>query len=248
LCLCGEVFVQIFSELEMRAAHKIAKLVDGTAWLSASNAYHRWRHPIDPQDIIKEIDSAGFAQIREKFSVPGELTHWPKYLDADRWLSLNIRRAQELRLTARPRPLRILDLGSGAGWFLLVARHLGHSGVGLDIPDPPMYGELFDLFGLKRTVWEIKAYQPLPDLGERFDMVTAFSICFNGHKRSDLWTSKEWSFFLDDLQKRFLRPDGEIFLGMNPEEDGSFYTPALRQFFIERGAQIDRAKVWFKKV
>jgi SAM-dependent methyltransferase len=232
----------------MRAAHKIAKLVDGTAWLSASNAYHRWRHPIDPQDIIKEIDSAGFAQIREKFSVPGELTHWPKYLDADRWLRLNIRRAQELRLTARPRPLRILDLGSGAGWFLLVARHLGHSGVGLDIPDPPMYGELFELFGLKRMVWEIKAYEPLPDLGERFDMVTAFSICFNGHKRSDLWTSKEWTFFLDDLQKRFLRPGGEIFLGMNPEEDGSFYTSALRQFFIERGAQIDRAKVWFKKV
>ena len=232
----------------MRATNKIAKLVDGTAWLSASNAYHRWRHPIDPQDIIKEIDSAGFAQIRDKFSVPGELTHWPKYLDADRWLSLNIRRAQELRLTARPRPLRILDLGSGAGWFLLVARHLGHSGVGLDIPDPPMYGELFELFGLKRMVWEIKAYELLPDLGERFDIVTAFSICFNGHKRSDLWTSKEWTFFLDDLQKRFLRPGGEIFLGMNPEEDGAFYTPALKQFFIERGAQIDRAKVWFKKV
>ena len=232
----------------MRVAHKIAKLVDGTAWSSASNAYHRWRHPIDPQEIIKGIDPAGFAKIRDKFSVPGERTHWPKYLDADRWLRLNIRRAQELRLTARPRPLRIFDLGSGAGWFLLVARHLGHSGAGLDIPEPPMYGELFELFGLKRLVWEIKAYEPLPDLGERFDMVTAFSICFNGHKRSDLWTPKEWAFFLDDLQKRFLRPEGEIFLGMNPEEDGSFYTPALKQFFIERGAQIDRAKVWLKKV
>lgn len=232
----------------MRVAHKISKLVDGTAWSSASNAYHRWRHPIDPQDIIKGIDSAGFAKIREKFSVPGERTHWPKYLDADRWLPLNIRRAQELRLNARPNPLRILDLGSGAGYFLLVARHLGHSGVGLDIPEPPMYAELFELFGLKRMVWEINAYQPLPDLDERFDMVTAFSICFNGHKRADLWTRKEWAFFLDDLRKRFLRPGGEIFLGMNPEEDGSFYTADLRQFFIERGAQIDRAKIWFKHV
>ena len=232
----------------MRVTQKIAKLVDGTAWSSASNAYHRWRHPIDPQEIIKEIDSARFAKIREKFSVPGERTHWPKYLDAGRWLPLNIRRAQELRLTARARPLRILDLGSGAGYFLLVARHLGHSGVGLDISEPPMYGELFELFGLKRMVWEINAYEPLPDLGERFDMVTAFSICFNAHKRSDLWTPKEWAFFLDDLEKRFLRPGGEIFLGMNPEEDGAFYTPALKQFFIERGAQIDRAKVWFKRV
>ena len=237
-----------FFSITMRVVQKIAKLVDGTAWSSASNAYHRWRHPIDPQEIIKGIDSAGFAKIREKFSVPGERTHWPKYLDAGRWLPLNIRRAQELRLTARARPLRILDLGSGAGYFLLVARHLGHSGVGLDISEPPMYGELFELFGLKRMVWEINAYEPLPDLGERFDMVTAFSICFNAHKRSDLWTPKEWAFFLDDLEKRFLRPGAEIFLGMNPEEDGSFYTPALKQFFIERGAQVDRAKVWFKRV
>jgi len=232
----------------MRFAHKIAKLVDGSAWLSTSNAYHRWRHPIDPQEILKEIDLTGFQRIRDKFAVPGERTHWPKYLDADRWLPLNIKRAQELRLTARPRPLRILDLGSGAGYFLLVARHLGHSGVGLDIPDPPMYGELFELLRLKRVVWEVKAYEPLPDLGERFDLVTAFSICFNGHKRTDLWTSKEWAFFLNDLEKRFLQTGGEIFLGMNPEEDGSFYTPALKQFFIERGAQIDRSKVWFRRV
>jgi len=88
----------------------------------------------------------------------------------------------------------------------------------------------------------------LPDLGERFDLVTAFSICFNGHKRANLWTSKEWAFFLNDLEKRFLRAGGEIFLGMNPEEDGSFYTPALKQFFIERGAQIDRSKVRFRRV
>jgi SAM-dependent methyltransferase len=230
----------------MRVTHKIAKLVDGSAWLSAGNAYHRWRHPINPQQILSGIDSAGLKRIRDRFAVPGEKTHWPKYLDADRWLRLNIKRAQELRLTARPRPLRILDLGSGAGYFLLVARHLGHSGIGMDIPDPEMYAELFQLFGLKRVVWEIKAYEPLPNLGDRFDMVTAFSICFNGHKRSDLWTPKEWAFFLDDLEKRFIRPGGEIFLGMNPEEDGSFYTPALRQFFIQRGAQIDRAKVWIR--
>ena len=153
-----------------------------------------------------------------------------------------------MKLTGRTRRLRILDLGSGAGYFLLVARHLGHSGMGLDIPDPPMYGELFELFGLKRAVWEIKAFQPLPDLGERFDLVTAFSICFNEHKRSDLWTAKEWAFFLDDLETRFLKAGGEIFLGMNPEEDGSFYTPNLRQFFIDRGAKVDRAKVWFTRV
>src|SRR5215469_13999237 len=116
--------------IRMRVIHKIAKLVDGSAWSSARNAYHRWRHPIQPQQILSGIDLAGLERIREKFSVPGERTHWPKYVDADRWLRLNIRRAQELRLTARLAPLRILDLGSGAGYFLLVARYLGHSGIG----------------------------------------------------------------------------------------------------------------------
>jgi SAM-dependent methyltransferase len=232
----------------MRVVHKLGKIVDGSAWISATNAYYRWRHPIDPQKILGGIDRKGLEKIRQKFAVPGEKTHWPKYLDAERWLQLNIRRAQELKLTGRTRRLRILDLGSGAGYFLLVARHLGHSGMGLDIPDPPMYGEIFELFGLKRAVWEIKAFQPLPDLGERFDLVTAFSICFNEHKRSDLWTAKEWGFFLDDLETRFLNAGGEIFLGMNPEEDGSFYTPNLRQFFIDRGAKVDRAKVWFTRV
>jgi SAM-dependent methyltransferase len=231
----------------MRVVHKLSKLVDGSAWVSATKAYYRWRHPLYPQQILSGIDRKGFERIRQKFAVPGEKTHWPKYVDAERWLRLNIRRAQELKLTSRTRPLRILDLGSGAGYFLLVARYLGHSGMGLDIPDPPMYGELFELFGLKRVVCEIKAFQALPDLGERFDLVTAFSICFNGHKRHDLWTSKEWAFFLNDLETRFLNPGGEIFLGMNPEEDGSFYTPALRQFFIDRGAKVDRSKVWFRR-
>jgi SAM-dependent methyltransferase len=232
----------------MKVAHKISKLTNGSALVSAGNAYHRWRHPISPEKIFEQIDQAGLERIRAKYVVPGEKTHWPKYLDAPRWIRLNIRRAQDLRLKLRPRPLRILDLGSGAGYFLLVAKHLGHSGIGLDIADPAMYGEMFELFGIQRVIWEINAYQRLPDLGERFDLVTAFSICFNGHKRSNLWGPKEWEFFLDDLKTRFLRSGGEIFLGMNPEADESYYDSQLKQFFLNRGARIDRAKVWFRQV
>jgi hypothetical protein len=35
---------------------------------------------------------------------------------------------------------------------------------------------------------------------------------------------------------------------MNPEPDGSFYTPGLREFFLAKGAKIDREKVWFKEL
>jgi ribosomal protein L11 methylase PrmA len=105
-------------------------------------------------------------------------------LDAKRWISLNIRRAQELRLTVRKKPLTIFDLGSGGGYFLLVARHLGHSGLGLDLEDPAMFGELFDLFDLQRIMWRIEPFHPLPDVAQRFDLVTCFSICLTATKRA----------------------------------------------------------------
>lgn len=232
----------------MQLAHKINKLFSGQAMKSAGEAFHRALHPITVDQVIKGIDSGGLERIKAKYAVPGEQTHWPKYVDAKRWLSLNIRRAQDLRLNIRRSPLRILDLGSGGGYFLIVARYLGHSGIGLDIDDPPMYEDMFEVFGLKRVVWRIEAFEPLPELNERFDLVTAFSICFNGHKTEGLWTSKEWEFLLKDLKRRFLRPRGEIFLGMNPEPGNIYYTPELKAFFLQRGAQIDRAKVWFKTI
>lgn len=232
----------------MDLRHRLSKLFDGTALQSFRNATYRRLHPIRVEELLAGVDQAALTRIREKYSVPGELTHWPKYVDAPRWLRLNTRRAQELRLNTRRQPLRILDLGSGGGYFLLVSRFLGHSGVGLDIDDPPMYGEMFEAFGLSRVIWTIKAFEPLPDLGERFDLVTAFSICFNEHKRPGVWGPEPWRFLLQDLKRRFLKPSGEIFLGLNPEPDGTFYTPGLREFFLARGAKIDRSKVWFKTI
>ena len=230
----------------MNVTQKLGKLTDGSALISAGAAFDRWRQPINPEKVLEQVNPAGLERIRARYAVPGEKTHWPKYLEASRWIRLNIRRAQELRLKLRPKPLRILDLGSGAGYFLLVAKYLGHSGTGLDIADPEMYTEMFELFGFQRVIWEINPYQRLPDLGEKFDLVTAFSICFNGHKRADLWGPKEWDFFLDHLYSRILKSPGEIFLGMNPEEDGSFYSQELREFFLKRGARIDRSKIWFR--
>ena len=232
----------------MDLLHKLYKLVDGSALRSFKDSTYRRLYPIRVVDILAQIDQAALARIQEKYAVAGELTHWPKYVDAPRWLRLNVKRAQELRLKTRPRSLRILDLGSGGGYFLLVSRFLGHSGVGLDIDDPPMYGEMFEAFGLRRVIWAIKALEPLPDQGERFDLVTAFSICFNEHKQPSLWGPKQWDFLLQDLKSHFLQPCGEIFLGLNPEHNGNFYPPGLREFFLAKGAKIDREKVWFKKL
>jgi hypothetical protein len=69
-------------------------------------------------------------------------------------------------------------------------------------------------------------------------------ICFNNHKMPVLWKVPEWEFFLDDLAKH-LTPRGRVWLELNQEHDGTFYTPELKKFFQERGARINEQKVIF---
>jgi len=55
---------------------------------------------------------------------------------------------------------------------------------------------------------------------------------------------REWEFFLDDLAK-YLTPRGRVWLELNREYDGTFYTPALKEFFQKRGAKTDEHKIIF---
>ena len=231
----------------MTLGQKLGKLFNTAAWRSAGRALYRWSHPVSLSDLKRGIDFDRLNEIRERHGVPGDKTNYPKYLDLDRFLRMNIRRAQDLQLTGS-RPRRILDLGSGAGWFLFVARYLGHSGIGVDLENPAMFGEMFELFGLKRVVSRIEAFTPLPKLDQRFDLITAFSVCFNGHKSAELWDVPQWEFFLNDIQTNLLADGGSIYLDLNPEADGSFVTPSLREFFLRRGAKIEHSKVWWERV
>lgn len=107
-----------------------------------------------------------------------------------------------------------------------------------------MFREVTRLLGVRRMVQRIEAFRPLPDFGQKFDLITAFMICFNNHKMPDLWKVPEWEFFLDDLAKH-LTPRGRVWLELNQEYDGSFYTPELKEFFQKRGARISEQKVIF---
>jgi SAM-dependent methyltransferase len=152
--------------------------------------------------------------------------------------------AQDLKLH-RCGPKSVLDLGCGGGFFLFVLQQLGHSCLGVDIDEFPLFTRLLELFHVERRVWTIRPFEPLPDLGRKFDLVTAFSIDFNRISKQDWWWGpSEWAFFLDDL-KRHLRPGGRIFLGLNPGKNKQFYTPELLEFFLSRGASVERENVLF---
>jgi len=195
--------------------------------------------------MVRELESKGFARIRSKYANPNDPVGWPKYVEARQWLELAIKQARSLQLDRR-KPLRVLDIGSGAGYFLFVCQQLGHRVMGLDLDWPLMYAEMFEMLEMPRRVWRIEPFQPLPDLGGRFDLITGFAVCFNSHGSDEVWGIKEWEFFLGDLYRKVVSEGGEIYFELNPETWGC-YTPELGDFFRQRGASVEGKKVWFRR-
>ena len=226
----------------MRFSHKVAKLAHPLTYRRAWRRAERFIHPLPLGPLYGRIDQATLAELQARYASSTE--HYAKYANVKRWLGVNIVRAQDLKLHRCPSQA-VLDLGCGGGFFLFVLRQLGHSGLGLDIDAFPLFTELLDLLHVERRVWAIRPYEPLPDLGRKFDLITAFSIDFNRESKRDWWWEpSEWAFFLDDL-KRHLNPSGRIFLGLNPRRDGEYYTAELRKFFLNRGASVERENVAF---
>jgi len=198
------------------------------------------RDRIEP--FLDKIDIERLREIQNRYASSND--RYAKYADVEHWLKINLPRVQELKLD-HSTPKQILDLGCGAGFFLFLAKQFGHSGVGLDVGDFPLSNELIELFGLERVTWRIRALQPLPDFGRKFDLITGFSAAFNrSEDESRGWVPEEWKFFLDDLD-RHLKPGGEILLEINSGKDKRYFPAEVRDFFVKRGARVDGERVWF---
>ncbi len=198
-------------------------------------------HPVPLRPLLERLDQKRMTEIEERYKdSPVGIS---KYARVPEFMKLNIARVQDLDLHRLP-PQDILDLGCGGGFFLYVAQQLGHGCVGLDVSWFPVFGDLVELMGVDRRIWEIKAFEPLPDLGRKFDLITAYSTGFNRKPDKTLWGPAEWNFFLDDLTNH-LKPGGRVFFGLNPQENGWYYSDELRDFFFSRGAQIERERVYF---
>jgi SAM-dependent methyltransferase len=239
------------TRFRVRFSHKITKVFNGAAFRSARRRLRRFalknRMPpnFDANAIIQTIDRDEFEKIRGRFRVndPGETP--AKYLDLVTWLEINLQRVRELELDLGP-PRRVLDIGSGTGYFLYACKLLGHDAVGLDVNNMPMFNDMIALLGVKRVDWCVRAFAPLPNLGKKFDLITAHMICFNNHKMPGLWGIPEWNFFLDDTS-RFLAPRGRIWFELNREYDGTCYTPELKDFFERRGGQAIGHRIIFNQ-
>jgi SAM-dependent methyltransferase len=234
----------------MRFSRKLQKLFSRDALASASEHFSRLIHPVNKRRILDDIDWIQFRDLRHKYPYQPGSPQINRFEDIAYWIDINVERAQDLWLDRAP-PLRILDLGSGAGYFLYVCKHFGHDVLGFDTDSEPLFGATTELLGVQRVIGRIERQTPLPDFGRKFNLVTAHRVCFQriGKVRDGIeWSPADWEFFINDIRSRFLEPNGRLLLDFNPRPDGSsFFTPELRKFFLSQGARIFRSKALLAK-
>jgi len=227
----------------MKLSRKILKFTDPLTYRRGWRRTQRsiFRVPLEP--MLAHIDRERAREIQQRYA--NSTAGYAKYANIEPWLQLNRERVQDLNLHRSP-PKRVLDLGCGGGFFLFILKNLGHFVLGLDVERVPLFAELLELFGVPRVVYRINAFEPLPDLGKKFDWITAFSVNFNlYHPSKERWAPAEWDFLLHDLQAH-LAPGGKIFFGLNPLYNGGYYTPEIRGLFLDRGADVERERIFFE--
>jgi SAM-dependent methyltransferase len=234
----------------MRFSRKLRKLFSREMFASAYEHLSRWTHPVNRRRLLGNLDWSQFQKLREQYPYRPSSPQINRFEDIVYWIDINVERAQDLWLD-RASPLRILDLGAGAGYFLYVCKYFGHDVLGFDTDDDPLFRATTELLGVSRSIGRIQRQAPLPDLGGKFDLVTAHRICFHriGKVRDGVeWSTADWKFFIDDIRARFLKDNGRLLLDFNPRPGGSsFFTPELRKFFLAQGARIFRSKALLAK-
>lgn len=187
--------------------------------------------------ILRTIDRSAFKDIQVRYQSLDPYPGSSKYLEIQHWLELNLKLIRRFGLDKSPR-VRLLDIGTGAGYFPFLCNYYGHETVAIDLDDNPIYNELTRLLKIDRRVIRINAYEKLPALGQKFDRITAFAICFNNHHKPNLWGVNEWRFFLNDLTTNHLTSNGRIYLGINKEQDQPQMAGDLHEFFRQTGGQV----------
>ncbi len=250
----------------MTFTHKLKKALQPQTYLGTGKPgsggggpvarYRAWREHKEQQRIRERRLSLTVENLLASVP-PGELARvqtlseqentddvfWTKYLDVNKWLTLNIRYVKELGMVENP-PRDVLDLGCGGGFFLVAARHMGARVLGFDLDKDQVLNEMIRLFGLRRVAGRIRAFVKLPDFGRKFDLITAFMICFNFPPKGSYWGVREWDFFLHDVTE-MLTEDGRLLLSLNKQPDGKEYDDTLRAFFESRGGVVQGKRIVF---
>ncbi len=181
------------------------------------------------------LDWDRLATLPDRLAAAGEAHKFPDVGKAlyEAWLH-----AEQLDLVGRA-PTRILDLGTGGGFFPFVCQFLGHEVVGVDLPDTAdNHAGVRECLGIKAFPHRIRALELLPKFAEeRFDMVTGFRVLFD-HRLRQRWSTSDWAFLFDDLRDNHLVVKGRLALKVKLDD-------ARIALFEQRGGKlVDQHKLF----
>lgn len=161
-----------------------------------------------------------------------------KYFNIRSWVVENIKRALRLGLH-ECRGRRILDIGTGFGYFPYICEFMEHQASALDIPDHRLYDRVIDTLNVDRITHTVNPFEPLPPNNRRYDYVTAYQIAFNRPGRKNIWGPEEWRFFIEDILNNQLTDGGQLHLELNwsfPLND--WYDTDTRKLFNQYNARL----------
>jgi len=138
--------------------------------------------------------------LKYSFEIPYKLTFATKYL------SLEFLPKKD-----------ILDIGTGPGWFPMIAKHFGHNVTCCDVPnicvDVKMWEDVLHILGLKKDfVFPVEPMIKIPSEIGKYDIISCLGMALHHG-----WNIKNWYFFLDDLIDNHLKSgiDTAIFFQVN---------------------------------
>lgn len=193
------------------------------------------------------IDRTAYTALQDKYRSQIEASDEravTKYLDLAPWFMIHSRIARLLDIDTRPK-CSILDIGTGGGQFLAVAKAYGHEVLAFDQPEPQIYGDLLTLYGIDRVEGSVRLGKPLPEAIGTFDLVLINGQVFDvwPDKRTERWDVPEWASFLEYLCDEHMAYPGTLFLGLNksvgPTATEDFLWP-LVDLAEEKGASVER--------
>jgi len=201
--------------------------------------------------VLRTISKDVALAFRERLSEKGEKTKAGKYFDLASHFARAISEADHLGVITSKPGLRVMDLGTGCGYFPYVCRYLGHEITTIDKQEGK-YGYAREQLGVPAHLWEMTPEKPLPDLGQQFDLITAFQPVFFLYRPEGFgtpWNEDMWEKFFQRL-KPALADGGRFYLGANDMSrvDKSAYQEMLEYFERKKSDRVSDGWLFSKEL
>lgn len=214
-------------------------------WFLLTNS---WWIKRDARRFLRAIDLDAMKQVQANYATQTrDKNPWVRFLIPEDNLHRECFRARRYGMHRTEHgKLRLLDVGTGPGYYLFVCSQFGHEVIGVDL-DVPLMDRVANVLGVDRRVWPIdRDWPPVPFSG-KFNMITAFQIGFDGTigPEPDPWNAADWKRFLDFMISNHLEEGGRFVLtGVRScLKESEYFDPEVVAMLRSHGAKVDRGRI-----